>query len=337
MLNNVLKEIPGPSVNKTGWPWTEESSGRGYRESSELRWPKITIVTPSFNQGEFIEKTIRSVILQNYPNLEYFIMDGGSSDGTVEIIKKYKKWITCWESSKDQGQTHAIDKGFIIGTGVILAYLNSDDFLMKNTLFYVAKKMKRQKTNWLSGRCLSVDKNDRILSCAKPFERRGIAGWVLGKCYLPQPATFWKAEALRRIGGFDISLHYSMDYDVWTRFAFAGYKPYLVNKVLAGQLIHHKSKSSGNIKGWNNDGLIRKAKINSELTQKDAERVQKYRRYCQRCEAIYEETMSGKINIGIPIRLIGIIIKNPLSIVEKCWINCVKRYILNLFQNRDVN
>ena len=90
-------------------------------------WPKISIVTPSYNQGEFLEETIRAVLLQNYPNLEYFIMDGGSTDNSVEIIKTYKPWLTYWVSEKDKGQADAINKGFERVTGDILAWLNSDD------------------------------------------------------------------------------------------------------------------------------------------------------------------------------------------------------------------
>src|ERR1700738_1526878 len=110
----------------TGWPWTTETPRLPAVRPDGSRWPRITIVTPSFNQGQFIEETIRSVLLQGYPNLEYIIIDGGSTDNTVEIIKKYEPWIACWVSEKDRGQSDALNKGFARATGQILAWLCSD-------------------------------------------------------------------------------------------------------------------------------------------------------------------------------------------------------------------
>ena len=105
----ALSELLKPPKEMTGWPWTSESSSI---TSSDEPWPKITVVTPSFNQAEYIEATIRSVLLQGYPNLEYIIIDGGSTDGSVDIIKKYNTWITYWISEPDMGQYDAINKGF---------------------------------------------------------------------------------------------------------------------------------------------------------------------------------------------------------------------------------
>lgn len=113
---------------------------------TKIEWPKISIVTPSYNQGEFIEETIRSVLLQNYPNLEYLVIDGGSTDKTLDILKKYAPWLYYWVSEKDQGQADAINKGFDKASGQILAYLNSDDLYLPGTLHTVA-------THFLDGNC----------------------------------------------------------------------------------------------------------------------------------------------------------------------------------------
>src|SRR5205823_3046168 len=128
-----LKLMP-VSPGRVGWPWTFQGLPSAAR-NAERPWPRISVVTPSFNQGRFIEETIRSVLLQAYPNLEYIIIDGGSTDNTVEIIKKYEPGITYWVSEKDRGQSHAINKGFARATGDIFAWLCSDDVYAPGALY----------------------------------------------------------------------------------------------------------------------------------------------------------------------------------------------------------
>ena len=113
----TINELPSPPPGKRGWPWTEDSPQLPDTMPDGSPWPKISIVTPSLNQGPFIEETIRSVLLQGYPNLEYIIMDGGSTDESIEIIKKYEPWLAYWESEPDRGQSHAINKGFQRASG----------------------------------------------------------------------------------------------------------------------------------------------------------------------------------------------------------------------------
>jgi len=131
MHSPSLNELPKPPKWKTGWPWTEESKQLPDKLPDGSDWPKISIVTPNYNYGHFIEETIRSVLLQGYPNLDYIIVDGGSTDNSVEIIKKYEPWLTYWVSETDKGQVDAINKGFTKATGEIYAWLNSDDLLLE--------------------------------------------------------------------------------------------------------------------------------------------------------------------------------------------------------------
>src|SRR5918995_1840642 len=119
-----LNQLPLPPDNKTGWPCTDVPAAASYMLPDTGQWPRITIVTASYNQGKFIEETIRSVLLQGYPNLEYIIIDGGSTDSTTAVIRKYEEWLTYWVSEPDEGQTDAIKKGWGLATGEVVAYIN---------------------------------------------------------------------------------------------------------------------------------------------------------------------------------------------------------------------
>ena len=136
----TLAELP-PPAGKTGWPWAEESRQLPDTIQNETPWPKVSIVTPSYNQGRFLEESIRSVLLQGYPDLEYIIIDGGSSDESVEIIKKYERWLAYWVSEPDRGQSHAINKGLERSTGQFFNWHNADDMLTPNSIATMAAGM----------------------------------------------------------------------------------------------------------------------------------------------------------------------------------------------------
>ena len=133
-----LNELPPPPTGQVGWPWTEETPPLPPTAPGGHPWPLISIVTPSFNQGAYLEEAIRSILLQGYPNLEHILIDGGSTDGSVAIIKKYERWFTHWVSERDRGQAHAINKGLARCTGEIFNWINSDDYLMAGALRKIA-------------------------------------------------------------------------------------------------------------------------------------------------------------------------------------------------------
>ena len=147
-----LAELPPPPEGKTGWPWTVETPRLPPARPDDSPWPSISIVTPSFNQGTYLEETIRSILLQGYPNLEYIIIDGGSTDESAAIIKKYERWLTYWVSEPDQGQPQAINKGFARVSGEIGGYLNSDDFYLSNALSAAAVSFMRLRWDLFIGR-----------------------------------------------------------------------------------------------------------------------------------------------------------------------------------------
>ena len=184
-----------------------------------MHYPKITIVTCSINQGRFLEETILSVINQEYPNLEYIIMDGGSKDDSVEIIRKYEKHLAYWVSEPDKGQSDALSKGFERATGEILCWLCSDDLLEKGTLLEVGRVFAGDsRLDVIFGDTIFIDAGGVIMRFYKtlPFNR-----WLLLNTanYIPQPSVFWTRRIYERAGGLDRSLTMGLDPDLWLRFS----------------------------------------------------------------------------------------------------------------------
>lgn len=238
----TLNALPPPPEGKAGWPWTEETSWVPENMPDGKPWPKISIVTPSYNQGRFIEETIRSVLLQGYPDLEYIIIDGGSTDKTVEIIQKYEPWITFWTSEPDGGQTNAINKGFKRSTGAIVAWLNSDDLYTAGALRTAATVFAEQpRSAVVYGEIDTVDADTSILSHIK--SRKFNLEDLYRSDYLPQPASFISAEAIKKIGFLDERFHYAMDYDLWVRLGQKGAVMQYIPKTLAWFRLHGSSKS----------------------------------------------------------------------------------------------
>lgn len=177
----------------------------------------VSIVTPSFNQSRFIEDTIRSVLSQDYPQMEYMIVDGASTDGSVEIIRKYEDQLAWWVSEKDQGQTDAINKGFARATGDILAWLNSDDTYEPGAISAaVAYLQEHPEVGMVYGDCNYInEKGERI---GKFRSRQTSYQWIRrGYNHIPQQTMFFRAGLWKQAGPLDPSFHYAMDYDLWTR------------------------------------------------------------------------------------------------------------------------
>jgi len=210
--------------------------------------PRISIITPSFNQGDFIEQTILSVLSQDYPNLEYLVMDGGSSDTTLNVLEKYSGSVA-WMSEPDQGQAHAINKGLRRATGSIVGYLNADDLLLPGTLKKVMDAFINQpKTWWVTGKCRIVDEENNEVRKPITVYKNTLLGLhtfslLLMTNYISQPATFWRREALEAAGYLDESLRYVMDYEYWLRL-YSKYPPVFIPEYLAAFKIHRSSKTT---------------------------------------------------------------------------------------------
>lgn len=187
--------------------------------NKDLYYPKITIVTPCYNQAQFLERTMLSVLNQKYPNLEYIIVDGGSNDGSVEIIKKYEKYLAYWVSEKDRGQSHALNKGFRKASVDIYGWLNADDLFLPDTFAKVISAFKLSPNKKIVfGDYLNIDKKDNILELNYAFNFN-LKHFIFEGFHNNAQATFWKSEVHHRFGLFDESLYYTMDYDMLLRFA----------------------------------------------------------------------------------------------------------------------
>jgi glycosyltransferase involved in cell wall biosynthesis len=212
--------------------------------------PRITVVTPAFNQASYLEQTISSVLNQNYPDVEYIVIDGGSVDGSVEIIKKFQDGIAYWVSEKDRGQAHAINKGLERATGDIIAYLNSDDYYLEGTLERVAEHFaSHPEVDLIHGRCRIVDEHG-----AKVGERTGsithyeeiIDPWDVWwkERNFVQPEVFWTRRIMDRVGLMREDLFWVLDYDYWVRILRAGGAVGFVDCELAAFRLHENQKST---------------------------------------------------------------------------------------------
>jgi len=256
-----LKDLPPPPQGKGGWPWTEEAPQLPDSMPNGQPWPRITIITPSYNQGEFIEETIRSVLLQGYPNLEYIVIDGGSTDGSVEIIKKYEAWLTYWVSEPDHGQSHAINKGFEHTHGEILAWINSDDLYAPGAFRKMGQAVKDIRGSgsswegWFIGECLywntGTDEKDPLIPEAPPEDPVKLLRW---RC--PQRSSFWSKSCWDRVGPLSEDLHFAFDTEFFLRLAFSGYRPILLPEVLAMARIHPQCKTVLRSEDWGPETLI---------------------------------------------------------------------------------
>jgi len=208
---------------------------------------KISIVTPSFQQGQFIEQTLLSVLDQKYPNLEYFVQDGGSKDGTVDILKRFSDQLSGWTSKKDSGQSQAINLGFTNTSGEIMAWLNSDDLLLPGTLATVADYFNRHPdVDVVYGNRLLIDQNGlEIGRWILPGHDAAVLSWV---DYVPQETLFWRRRIWEKAGGrIDESFRFAMDWDLLVRFREAGAKFAHLPRFMGGFRIHKQQKTSASI------------------------------------------------------------------------------------------
>ena len=206
-------------------------------------YPKITVVTPSYNQGQYLEQTIKSVIGQNYPNLEYIVMDGGSTDQSVSIIERYERYLAYWVSAPDGGQSRAIAKAFDMATGDIVAWLNSDDIYLPGTLQKLSEAYNANlSAEWWIGNTFTINPQNHVVKrwYARPTNLQKL---LYSGMPAAQPSTFWKRETYVELGGLDANMQFCFDYDLNIRFAQRA-SPFIITSFLSAFRFHPTSKTS---------------------------------------------------------------------------------------------
>jgi hypothetical protein len=210
-------------------------------EPRDTGWPLVSIVTPSYNQARFLRRTVESVLRQDYPHVEYVVIDGGSTDGSPEVLRGYGNRLR-WVSEPDRGQSDAINKGFAQCRGEVRAYLNSDDVLWPGAVRTAIEHF-RCRPDWdlLYGNAYQIDADDGILGRypTAPYD----LGRLLQNCFICQPAAFWRTRLAERVGPFDADLHYAMDLDYWLRADRAGGRLVHVPEVLACSRVYPETKT----------------------------------------------------------------------------------------------
>lgn len=209
-------------------------------------FPRISVITPSYNQAAFLERTIRSILDQNYPNLEYIIIDGGSTDGSVEIIKRYSSQLAFWESTPDRGQSHAINKGLQRASGDWVCWQNSDDIFYSPAFFLVSRVIQRNpQLDFIIGDINLIDESDNLIRpmCyVKPTYKSLLAEGMV----LTNQAAFWRRNINYGIGWLDESLHYGFDYEWFLRLLKHTNKSHHIPRYLGALRFHDETKTSLN-------------------------------------------------------------------------------------------
>ena len=230
--------------------------------SSCSHWPLFSIVTPCFNASEFIEQTIASVLEQGYQNYEYIIIDGGSTDGTIEIIKKYQKHLAFWISEPDRGQADAIQKGLRLSKGDIFNWLNADDTYTSNCLQSVAALFASSDINVVAGRSLVFGLGREYISSGTDIYP-GKLERTIGRARIDQPETFFRRSCITSIGGINTNLHYLMDLELWIRYLlkYGLTSIQQTELILANFRLHPESKTVSQASGFQREGQLLRSLI----------------------------------------------------------------------------
>lgn len=264
----TISQLPEPPIGKSGWPWTVASKDFTHSDT-----PRISVVIPTFNQGNFIEETIRSILLQGYQNTELIVIDGGSRDNTVDILKRYSAWIDFWESKPDRGQSDAINKGMAKATGCLVNWLNSDDYLEPNFFSLLANLSSDHPTPkmFYFGTRIFNDRNREVSHVQMPRVDLSLPE-MLSNDWGYQPSIYFRSDAFRELLPVCEHLHYSMDVELRMRcLAKDGiHSVFVTEEVASNYRLHDFSKTVSQRKGFFLDNMDLAFHLATQSKQTDA-------------------------------------------------------------------
>jgi glycosyltransferase involved in cell wall biosynthesis len=334
----TISDLPAPPPGKTGWPWTEGLPPLGVSPANGHEWPRISIVTPCYNHEQFIEETIRSVLLQQYPNLEFFVMDGGSKDKSPEIIRKYAPFLTGWVSERDRGQSHAINKGLAQVTGDIIAYINSDDYYLPGAFKKVAEFcLNNPKADLIHGRCRYINVSGAKIGeqMANIYRYEDILDlWDVwwAKRQFVQPEVFWTKRIANKVGNFREELDHVFDYDYWVRILKAGGTVGTVqDEVTCFRFVEGQKSSRGD------EPVVEQLEVVKPYIWEDNDQVPPRRRKELKGKWLYDSLFRKEADQSLTVgqsrfqrwmRLSAIALKNPPLLSSTLFRNRVKKAIL---------
>ncbi|MDY6781747.1 MAG: glycosyltransferase family 2 protein [Cyanobacteriota bacterium] len=243
-----LQDLPPPLPGKIGWPWTKQTEPFSALPDGS-RCPRISIITPSYNQGHYLEETIRSILLQGYPNLEYWVIDGGSTDNTLDILQKYDPYLS-WISERDRGQSDALNKGFRRATGKLIGWQNSDDFYQPQAFFYAACKLRDcPQADAVYGNINFVNESGQFLQ-AYPVMTEAESEKMIPYSGVCNHSVFYTHKIFEENNYIDESLKHCMDQEFLLRLMIQGYHFVFEPKIVANWRIHEGAKSAQQMNIW---------------------------------------------------------------------------------------
>lgn len=320
-----LNELPPPPVGKTGWPWTEQCPQLPEKLADGREWPRITIVTASYNQGQFIEETIRSVLLQGYPNIEYIILDGGSIDQTVDVIKKYDFWIAFWRSGPDDGQAAAINEGLKISTGTWFQNINSDDILAPSALAQVGNAP--PNADLLYGDVLEFGAHTHLVhnsrpcveDLIRPLSRTRTVAWH-------QPGVFLKRENMIALSGYDATYGYVFDFILTARYVEQFQISHRIEAVLVWFRIHNEAKSTAWRDRYLLESIDARDQLAKQLVQPSHKKLAKREADRRRVIMNIGRISDGDPNLNLGPDVIRTIRKHPTLALDRMFLGSVRRH-----------
>lgn len=326
----ALSELPAPPSGKTGWPWTIGTPKVPDARADGSAWPRVSVVTPSYNQCDFLEETIRSVLLQGYPNLEYIIIDGASTDRSVEIIRDYEQWLSYWVSDKDDGQADAINKGLRICTGEIFQWINSDDVLNAGALSCVASQMSGH--DCVAGAVTDFDATG--YRAPRPSRRLEPVNFILrphGFLY-HQPGVWLRTDLVRQLGGFDSAFHYKFDWEFAIRYLERWPRIGYVDSNLAFFRLHADSKTVSNGEEFGAEELFALESLADKLVTSKARaacmKILQKKHWRRRVDEIL--TCSDVPNRRALWQLCSEALRDPLNRLDRYTLGALRRLVMAL-------